>query len=181
MFRHFRTFSAQDRCFLQYSWDVYALYCPLCSVETNSVFSETHSCSMFWVVVVAAAVGIKEMDISWTFLRPREWQFSICAERIAAPEKASCVRFNRAFVFIFQRFCRLNNSQHRSWMECSAFIPWLVKANVTLWGVLWFPERKTTKWAARGSCIFGNIQMHGQVAWANDSPCFIDTSAWFAL
>lgn len=177
MFRHLRTFSAQDRCFLQYSWDVYALYCPLCCVETNSdtfMLSVLGGCGF-------SCDGIKETDISWTFLRPCEWQFSICAERIVAPEKASCMRFNHAFVFIFQRFCRVNNSQHQNWMECSGFIPWLVKANVTLWGVLWFPERKTTKWAARGSCIFGNIQMHSQVAWANDSPCFIHTSAWFAL
>lgn len=132
MFRHLRTFSAQDRCFLQYSCEVYALYYPLCSVKTHLVFSRTHSCwtfssLVFWAVVVSAVVCIKETDISRTLLRPREWQSSIWAERIVVPEKVSCMRFNRAFVFIFQRFCRLNNSQHRSRMEDSAFIPWLVK------------------------------------------------------
>lgn len=133
MFPRHRTFSAQDRSFLQYSWEVYASYDPFCSVNTNSFLRDTSNARHFhgqcfgWMWF-----QLRLVSKTWTFLRPREWQFSICAERILVPEKASCVRFNHAFVVIFQCFCRLNNSQHRSWIEYSTWIPWLVKGNVTL-------------------------------------------------
>lgn len=91
-------------------------------LSKQTVFSETHSCwtfslSVFWVVLVSAVVGIKEHGTfreHFCGLMNFMTVFHFCGMGITVLEKASCMRFNRAFVFIFQCFCHSNNDQHRS-------------------------------------------------------------------
>lgn len=161
-------------CSRQMFPSAFMLHNILFVVSKQAVFSRTRSCwrvfsSVFlgWLWF-SAAVGLKErghfINDSRPFLR----------NHIVAPEKSiviSCL-----YVSAF------NNSPHQSWRKSTGFF---CKRQCYTVRRFYDFQRKTTK--CSGSCRFRNMQIHGQVALANDPVwrrqkiCFIHTSAWFAL
>lgn len=118
----------------------------------------------------------KDTDISWTFLRPHEWQFSIFVEWHHSAREGIMHAIQSCF-------CIYISVLLSSTTKYSAFILWFVEGSVTLWGVLGFPKRKTTKWAAQGELYiqkYIDVRSGCLSEWSS-LMCLVHNSAWFAL